>query len=51
MKLNSTYPAGLKVAVLSALFAGVLTFSGCRTMEGAGEDLETAAEEIQDAAR
>jgi len=28
-----------------------LSISGCRTMEGAGQDIEHAGEEIQDAAR
>ncbi len=51
MKTKFTYSAGLKFAVLSALFAAILTFTGCRTMEGAGKDLETAAEGIQDAAK
>ena len=38
--------------LLALLFAVVgLSISGCRTMEGAGQDIEHAGEEIQDAAR
>jgi predicted small secreted protein len=28
----------------------IFSFTGCATIEGAGEDIETAGEEIQDAA-
>ncbi len=38
------------LAMISVLFSALL-FSGCRTMEGAGEDIETAGNEIQEAAR
>ena len=31
-----------------ALFLAALSFSGCRTMEGAGKDIERAGEKIQD---
>ena len=38
-----------KIAVLLiTLAAGLVSFSGCRTAEGFGEDLEKAGEEIQD---
>jgi predicted small secreted protein len=31
-----------------ALFLAALSFSGCRTMEGAGRDVERAGEKIQE---
>jgi len=34
-----------------ALLLGALAFTGCRTMEGAGEDIERAGEKIQDNAK
>lgn len=37
-------------AILAALL-GLLAFTGCRTMEGAGKDIERAGEKIQDNAR
>ena len=38
-----------KIAMLLlALGAGVISFTGCRTAEGFGEDLEKAGEEIQE---
>lgn len=42
-----------KVLPLLAVIFGLigLTVSGCRTMDGAGQDIEHAGEEIQDAAR
>jgi entericidin B len=38
------------LAMISVLFSALL-FSGCRTMEGAGRDIERGGEKIQDAAR
>ena len=34
-----------------SLFLAALAFSGCRTMEGAGQDIEKAGEEISEEAR
>jgi predicted small secreted protein len=39
-----------RVTILSLLL-GLLAFTGCRTMEGAGKDIERAGEKIQDNAR
>lgn len=39
----------LSVILVTALLT--LLSSGCRTMEGAGEDIEEAGEEIQESAR
>ena len=41
-----------KVAMLVLLLAaGMVSFSGCRTAHGFGEDMEKAGEEIQDGTR
>lgn len=41
-----------KIAMLLiALGAGLVSFSGCRTAEGFGEDMEEAGEEIQEGVR
>ena len=42
----------LLARLLSAMFAllGVVALGGCNTMEGAGRDLESAGEGMQDAA-
>ncbi|WP_221031341.1 entericidin A/B family lipoprotein [Actomonas aquatica] len=39
------------VFTLLALSATALTFTGCQTIEGAGEDIENAGDAISDAAR
>jgi predicted small secreted protein len=41
----------LKLTAFVALLLCALFSSGCRTMEGAGEDIERAGENIQDAAK
>ena len=41
----------IKLTALFAILLGALVFSGCRTMEGAGKDIENAGENIQDAAK
>lgn len=41
----------LSVVALLAFFLGALALTGCRTMEGAGKDIERAGEKIQDNAR
>ena len=38
------------ITILVSMFIAALAFSGCRTMEGAGQDIERAGDEIQDAA-
>lgn len=48
MKTTSILTSKLPLCV--ALLLLVSAFTGCRTMEGAGEDLENAGESIQDAA-
>ncbi len=48
MKTTSILTSKLPVCV--ALLLLVSAFTGCRTMEGAGQDLENAGENIQDAA-
>lgn len=39
------------ITIVVSMFLAALAFSGCRTMEGAGDDLERAGEEIQEEAR
>jgi len=51
MKTKILSSSGLKLAFVAAFVAGVFAFTGCRTMEGAGKDLEKAGEGIQDAAK
>lgn len=41
----------LKLIGLHVLAIAALAFAGCKTMEGAGEDVENAGEALQDAAR
>jgi predicted small secreted protein len=50
MKTSPSSRRITSIAVL-ALLLSALTFSGCRTMEGAGEDIERAGEKIQDNAK
>ena len=40
----------LKITAVIALFVGMMTFSGCQTMKGAGKDIEKAGEGIQNSA-
>jgi predicted small secreted protein len=40
----------LKITAVIALFIGMLTFSGCHTVKGAGQDIEKAGEGIQNSA-
>lgn len=47
MKTQSVF---LKLTALLGLSLGMLIFSGCHTMDGAGKDIEKAGEKIQDAA-
>ena len=47
MKTKSLKLTAFAALLLSSLFLS----SGCRTMEGAGEDIENAGESIQDAAK
>jgi len=48
MKTTSILTSKLPVCV--ALLLLVSAFTGCRTMEGAGKDIERAGENLQDAA-
>lgn len=41
----------LSYAIIVALVLGAMAFTGCRTMEGAGKDIERAGEKIQDNAK
>ena len=50
MNTNSRTSCYRHLALLAALL-GLLAFTGCRTMEGAGKDIERAGEKIQDNAR
>lgn len=43
-----THP--IKLAAVFALLIGMLTFSGCNTVKGAGKDVEKAGEGIQNSA-
>ncbi len=45
MKLRTRNKSILAIAILAAV-----AMSGCNTMEGAGKDVESAGEAIQDAA-
>lgn len=40
----------LKISVLFAFLVGLM-FSGCRTMEGAGKDVQKGGEKLEDAAK
>lgn len=40
----------LKITAVIALLIGMITFSGCETMKGAGKDIENAGEGIQNSA-
>jgi predicted small secreted protein len=40
----------LKLTAVIALLFGMLTFSGCQTVKGAGKDIEKAGEGIQNSA-
>lgn len=44
-------PSIIQRIFLFGLVLGSLALAGCQTMEGAGEDIEKAGEEIQDAAK
>lgn len=39
-----------RIAVLAIIIVGCICMSGCKTVEGAGKDIEAAGESIQDAA-
>ena len=48
--MKSNY-AKLRIATtLALLTAGLLSFTGCHTVKGAGKDIEKAGEHIQDSA-
>lgn len=39
------------ITILFSMILAALAFSGCRTMEGAGSDIERAGDKIQEEAR
>jgi predicted small secreted protein len=41
------YSSPISSVALAALLLGALAFTGCRTVEGAGKDIERAGEKIQ----
>jgi predicted small secreted protein len=47
MKIQSI---SLKLTAVIALLIGMLNFSGCHTVKGAGQDIEKAGEGIQNSA-
>lgn len=48
MKNTALTSSRLTLSAIFAIILGALAFSGCRTMEGAGKDIERAGEKIQD---
>ena len=50
MNTSSTKSKKFTLIAVVALFLSAMTFSGCRTMEGAGKDIEKAGENLQDSA-
>lgn len=48
---NSTKHSRLTYAALITVLLGALALSGCKTMDGAGKDIERAGEKIQDNAK
>jgi predicted small secreted protein len=51
MKTSPSLHSKIGLAALLGLLLGALAFTGCRTMEGAGKDVERAGEKIQEKAR
>ena len=51
MKTSVKVSSRISTLALLSLLLGALAFSGCRTMEGAGKDIERAGEKIQDNAK
>jgi predicted small secreted protein len=51
MKTSQSSSRRITSIAFLALILSALTFTGCRTMEGAGEDIERAGEKIQDNAK
>ncbi len=49
-KTDSRMKSQLKLSVLFAFLFGLM-FSGCRTMEGAGKDIQKGGEKLEDAAQ
>jgi predicted small secreted protein len=45
---NPAFTSRFTLAALVAVVLGALSFTGCRTMEGAGKDIERAGEKIQE---
>jgi predicted small secreted protein len=51
MQTSSTLRLKIHTLALISLLLGTLAYTGCRTMEGAGKDIERAGEKIQDNAK
>lgn len=51
MKTSSSFTSKISRFAIVSLLLGALAFAGCRTMEGAGKDIERAGEKIQDNAK
>ena len=51
MQTSSPLQLKLRTLALISLLLGALAYTGCRTMEGAGEDIERAGEKIQENAK
>jgi predicted small secreted protein len=47
---NSKFTFQFSTAVVIAALLGVIAMTGCRTMEGAGKDIEKAGEKLQEKA-
>lgn len=45
---NKKEAAMLRIFTLMILFAAMSLLAGCNTIEGAGEDIESVGEEIED---
>ncbi|WP_438483146.1 entericidin A/B family lipoprotein [Oleiharenicola lentus] len=48
---HSSFGVQFITAIVISALLGVLALSGCRTMEGAGKDIERAGEKIQENAK
>jgi entericidin B len=51
MKTSSSFTARFGRITLASFLLAVLALAGCRTMEGAGKDIERAGEKIQENAK
>ena len=51
MNTSSPFTSRFSCVAILALLLGLLAFTGCQTMEGAGKDIERAGEKIQENAK